>query len=444
VAKYLQEQARTDPLEELRRHNGELFETLESLRARQEDLQRANLELEDTNRGVMAMFQELSAELEQTNIGVVALYAELERTNDELRRADDARLRLYSSVGHELKTPINAIASLSALLAREADGPLSQEQRHQVELIASAAQSLGSVVGDLLDLARAQSHRVELRLEPCDVVEILASLVALLRPLANPGVVLRLDTSVAPLTIWTDKEKLTQIVRNLLSNALKFTTSGEIVVVPRVEGDLLELVVRDTGVGIPPAEQERIFDEFVQVPGPHQIGHRGSGLGLALVRQLTELLGGTVGVESEVGRGAQFCVTIPVRGGAGARPRVLLVDDDVAFRYVARRLLERCGAEVFEATDGTSGLAAMRREEPDLVLLDLHLPDMSGESILDLRATEPDLRVIPVAVVSGQPGAVDGRDDLVGVVEKSAMDESSMRALLATVGARGARVEGSG
>lgn len=283
-----------DPVQELQRQNAELVAALAEVRARQEDLSRLNQELEDTNRGV------------------VALYAELDERMEQLRRANKLRAQFMSYMGHEFRTPLDSILALSGLLLNRVDGPLEPEQEKQVTFIRRSAQDLLGLVDDLLDTARVEAGKAAVRPTAFTVADLFNALRATLRPLlAGESTQLWFDDASALPPLRTDEPKVAQILRNLVSNALKFTEAGEVRVSARVAGDRVVFIVADTGVGIAAEDQGRIFQDFAQVDGHVQRRRRGTGLGLPLSRKLAELLGGTLGVESEPGRGSVFTLELP-------------------------------------------------------------------------------------------------------------------------------------
>lgn len=297
-----------DPLSALAEQNRELVRSLDELKARREELARLNQELEDTNRGV------------------VALYAELETKADQLREASELKSRFLSNMSHEFRTPLNSILALSRLLLDRADGELTAEQERQVGYIRKGAESLTELVNDLLDLAKVEAGKVDVRPTTVSLAELFGGLRGALRPLIrSDAVALVFEEPDAGLPeLFTDESKVAQILRNFVSNALKFTPSGEVRVSARREpgtGRLL-LAVSDTGIGIAPEHRERIFEEFAQLDNPLQDAAKGTGLGLPLSRRLAELLGGETFVHSEPGRGSVFTLSIPHvqaegRGGNG-------------------------------------------------------------------------------------------------------------------------------
>jgi signal transduction histidine kinase len=300
------------PFDELAVQNQQLIAALDEVRAQRDDLARLNAELEETNRGVMALYHQLSAELEETNRGVVALYNELDEKSVQLRAASEAKSRFLANVSHELRAPVTAIIGLGRLLSDDASDPLTSEQDRQVELIRGSAADLLSLVNDLLDLAKAEAGRLEPNWSDVDLKAVFGQLRGTLRPLATrPEVDFVVEEPVVS-RMRSDEVLLAQVLRNLLTNAIKFTAEGSVRLAVAQVGDEIEVTVADTGAGIPHELQERIFEEFYQVPGSSPLSGRGTGLGLPYARRLVGILGGALRVTSEPGVGSTFIVSLPV------------------------------------------------------------------------------------------------------------------------------------
>ncbi len=300
------------PLDELAVQNQQLIAALDEVRAQRDELARLNAELEETNRGVMALYHQLSDELEETNRGVVALYAELDEKSVQLRAASEAKSRFLANVSHELRAPVTAIIGLGRLLTDSSSDPLTEEQDRQVGLIRTSASDLLTMVNGLLDLAKAEAGRIEPNWSQVDLKAMFGQLRGTLRPLATrPEVDFMVDEPVVP-RVRSDEVLLAQVLRNLLTNALKFTEAGSVRLSVRRAGANVEFVVVDTGTGIPPELQERIFEEFYQVPGSKPVSGRGTGLGLPYARRLAGILGGGLRVDSTPGAGSTFTLQLPV------------------------------------------------------------------------------------------------------------------------------------
>ncbi len=289
-----------------------------------------NRELAESQRQLVRDIQarrRAEAELAETNRGILALYAELEDQAIALRRASDLKSRFLSNMSHEFRTPLNAILSLSRILLEGLDGDLTEEQRVEVTYIRQAARTLSDMVNDLLDLAKIEAGKTTVRPEAFEVSELFAALRGMMRPiLGSDAIHLIFEEPAGIPTLRTDQGKVAQILRNFISNALKFTERGEVrVSAAPEEGAFVVFSVADTGVGILEADQRRVFEEFEQIEGELQARTKGTGLGLSLSRQLAELLGGSVSLASRAGVGSTFRVRLPVdyagngRGGPESR-----------------------------------------------------------------------------------------------------------------------------
>lgn len=426
----------TSPLAEMRQQHRELLASLEELRRRQDELAELNAELEDTNRGV------------------VALYAEIEERADALRQANELKSRFLSHMSHEFRTPLNAILSLTGLLLDRSDGDLTSEQERQVQYVRSAAVGLVDLVNDLLDLAKVKAGKAEAQPAPFRVVDLFGALRGMLRPLLGSDTVsLVFEPAEDIPTLCTDEAKVSQVLRNFISNALKFTEAGEVRVGAEARAGTGTVVfsVRDTGIGIAPEHQERIFDEYFQMQSRLQGRVKGTGLGLALSMRLAELLGGRIWMESAVGEGSAFFLEVPLELRRDDRPapqeaapvpvgRVLIIDDEETSRYILRRLIKDLPYVVSEAADGREGLLRSRVEQPDLVLLDLRLPGMDGYQVLERLGEDPQTSDIPVVIVTSS--AIDPSDRhrlarAAGIFWKDALSRESVGSLLAHARAPG-------
>ena len=386
-------------VEEIQRQNQELIRTLDELNRRQEELIRLNRELEDTNRGV------------------VALYAELDERADHLRRADELKSRFLSNMTHEFRTPVNSILALTGILhdARRDDGvPVEPE----VEYIRKAAEQLSELVNDLLDLAKVEAGKTEVRVTEFDVEQMFGALRGMLRPLlVSQSVSLVFDAPDDLPMMRTDEGKVSQILRNLISNALKFTERGEVRVSVRLDPSTESMVfaVSDTGIGIAETDQLRIFDEFAQIDNPLQRRYKGTGLGLPLSRRLAGLLGGSLAVESTPGAGSVFTLQVPVYFRSAtpvqrsleipmrtdpARLPVLVVEDAFEMQLFFERALKGSPYQLLPARSLREAKEVLAVHRPVAILLDIVLGSEDSWSLLaDLKHT-PETEQIPVIVVS--------------------------------------------
>ena len=392
--------------EELQQQNQELLRALDELRTRQLELAQLNRELDETNRGV------------------VALYAELDDRADFLQRASELKSHFLSNMSHEFRTPLNSIMALCQILLDRMDGELTEEQDKQVRFIKNSAQDLSDLVNDLLDLAKVEAGKVTIRPARFDVKTLLAALRGMLRPLLaqNSSVRLIFDDPDEDIEIYSDEAKLSQILRNLISNALKFTERGEVrVFVSCNQDQTIAFEVSDTGIGIAAADQEGIFQEWTQVEGKLQKVAKGTGLGLPLSRKLAQLLGGNVSVSSEVGVGSVFTVRIPMqfRGATevaqvpDAKPEldatklpVLVVEDNPEALFIYQKYLKDSHFQMVPASSIREAQSAMRSMRPHAILLDVLLQgEHSWDFLQDLKA-DPATREIPVYVIT----VVDNRE----------------------------------
>jgi signal transduction histidine kinase/CheY-like chemotaxis protein len=389
-----------NPVDEIRRQNQEILAQLQELQERQEALARLNQELQDTNRGV------------------VALYAELDERADHLRRADELKSKFLSNMSHEFRTPLNSILALSRLLLARTDGDLTPEQEKQLQFIRKAAESLTELVNDLLDLAKVEAGKTVVTPVEFAAEDLFGALRGMLRPLLVGDAVALIFEDAADLPpLFTDEGKVSQILRNFLSNAIKFTEKGEVRVWGTVDtdADTVTFHVRDTGIGIAEQDLGVIFEEFGQVTHPMQSRVKGTGLGLPLSKRLAELLGGGIAVQSAPGQGSVFSVTVPrvhhhaaeaVQPGEDdwaidpTRVPVLVVEDDLADSFAIQRLLTGTRYQPIIARTVAASKRALERVQPAAVLLDVVLcGDESWRLILGLRQGGAT-GTIPIVVTS--------------------------------------------
>ncbi|WP_141731306.1 ATP-binding response regulator [Oligoflexus tunisiensis] len=295
-----------DAFSELKQQNAELAQALQSLQEREEELtvQRNQLRF-------------LNEELADTNRGVVALNKELEEKAEAIKQAGEVKSRFLSHMTHEFRTPLNSILSLTRILLSPCEmDRLSSERQKQITFIRRSAEQLSDMINDMLDTAKLEAGRLEVLPGDVDVTELFGSLRAMFRPLLGQerpiDLVFEIEESIAGL--YSDEGKISQILRNFISNALKFTLKGEVRVKAQLlDDDAIAFSVTDSGIGIPAKDQLWIFEEFTQLDSPLQRRAKGTGLGLPLARRLAELLGGSVSVVSEPGIGSTFTARLPLR-----------------------------------------------------------------------------------------------------------------------------------
>lgn len=365
-----------DPYQQIRLQSEELLLTNTELQVRQSELEVTNKELENTNQGV------------------VALYSELEKATQELKEASEAKTRFFSNMTHEFRTPINIIENVAKLLASGVDGALNAEQQRQVRFISDAALELANLVGELLALAEVQSGRLTIVPQPFALgpfIDRLEQFAAALAP-RYPQVSFSVAPPPAGVLLDTDESRLFQVLRNLISNAFKYTPRGQVrIQVFQPDDASLEFLVEDSGIGIAAADQQKIFEEFERIRSPHLTHVEGTGLGLPLAQRLAVLLRGELSLDSEVGRGSRFTLRLPrhYANHRAAEPEpdlsgltVLVIEDNEGDRYLVRRTLERLNPVLLEADSARSSLDRLNAVRPDIIILDLDLPDINGEDLL--------------------------------------------------------------
>ncbi|MDB5807884.1 MAG: histidine kinase [Betaproteobacteria bacterium] len=426
VARTLAAEPSASPFEEIQQQNRELVRALSELRERQDELSQLNGELEDTNRGV------------------VALYAELDEKADHLRRADQMKSRFLSNMSHEFRTPLNSIRALSKILLARGDGDLTSEQEKQVEFIEKAAQDLRVLVDDLLDLAKIEAGKIEVHPVEVSVPTLFSALRGMLRPLlVGDSVNLKFVEPAGMPLLYTDEAKVSQILRNFISNSLKFTEHGEIRVSATYDNETgnATFSVADTGIGIRPEDHETIFEEFTQVKNPLQSRARGTGLGLPLCRRLAQLLGGTIGLDSEPGTGSTFFASIPAQfadhavkalpealapvANAMKIPLLVVDDDEVDQMFYAKVLRETC-YEVFPARTLREARRMLQNLRPAAIILDIIFRGEDSWHWLGELKKDATTRGIPVIMISNVTDA--RKAELLGA--DASLDKPVERAVL--------------
>jgi len=281
------------------------------------ELEKLRIEAETLREAILEKEKEIAAinlELAETNKGVVALYAELDDRAEQMRHATELKSRFLSYMSHEFRTPLGSISSMARILLDRLDGPLTEEQEKQVGFVKSSAEELTEMVNDLLDLAKVEAGRITISPAWFEMLDLFSALRGMFKPIVNSqSVDLIFEEPHNVPKLYTDHTKLSQILRNFISNALKFTPKGWVRVTAQFHPpDLVTFSVMDTGIGIAKENQKELFNDFVQLNSPIQKRLRGTGLGLSLSKKLAELLGGTVGIVSDLGAGSTFFLTVPV------------------------------------------------------------------------------------------------------------------------------------
>ena len=453
-------------LEESRASELRLRELNEELQAQQEELRQSNDALEAQQRQlehVNADLEERGHDLERERQRVLAQNARLDETKRELEekareleQASRYKSEFLANMSHELRTPLNSIIVLSGLLAENKDGTLSEKQVSFVRTIGESGNQLVKLIGEILDLSKIEAGRFDLVPEQTPLDDLIAPLEGQFRPVAEEKG-LELVVSMAndlPKKLYTDAQRFSQVVRNLLSNALKFTHSGQVQLsverrsrdelaqgsIPSSAEELLAVVVRDTGIGISHEVHDQVFEAFQQADGSTDRKYGGTGLGLAISRKLARLLGGDILLESEPGEGSCFTFLVPLTAAqaepTAAEPKMptepepepatptpvieddrsilqssdrslLIIEDDPTFASTLMALGRERDFRCLVAHDGKSGLTLAHQFNPTAVLLDLNLPDLDGMSIMNQLKDDLSTRHIPIHVISGRERLLD-------------------------------------
>ncbi len=361
---------------------------------------------------------------------------EVQEAKEQADRANAAKSGFLANMSHELRTPLNAIIGYSEMMvemATEEEDLAAAELTGDMQRILTAGRHLLSLINNVLDLAKIETGKMTLYREPFDTIEVLHELAATMQTLAahNRNTIVIAAAEDAAARIVSDQTRFRQIFANLLSNACKFTEDGTVTVevtgFERVGNDWLRLQVRDTGIGMSHEQLQTVFDAFVQADSSTTKKYGGTGLGLALCREFSTLLGGSIDAASSPGHGSVFTVELPVDAtavpqqvpatapastrqattlhDAGAQT-VLIVDDDDDARELSARVLRAEGCRVLEAAGGDEGLRLAREHLPDLIVLDLVMPGMDGWEVLSVLKDNEETRDIPVVLQS----MLDARD----------------------------------
>ncbi|URN82807.1 ATP-binding protein [Acetobacterium wieringae] len=367
-------------------------------------------------------------ELKETAHNLIAMGQKLGATNQELEKANRAKSKFLSSMSHELRTPLNAILGFSQLMELNPKEPLSESQRQYVTEIIRAGDHLLNLINEILDLSRIESGRFSLSNEPVELITLVGEILSLMQPLADQNqVTLSFEPpEPATLTTVTDRTRLKQILINLISNAIKYNRpDGQVTIRLEENGDHLYFHVIDTGLGIPADQLSAIFEPFLRLPETSNVVE-GTGIGLTLVKQLSQLINGSIEVTSTPGDGSHFCLTIPFTERADRPDDALLIADDVLqtlavhpcrLLYVEDnqtnlKLMESTFAkipniELLTANSGEQGLELAHSQQPDLIILDIHLSGMDGYEVLARLKTTAETSSIPVVALSASAMAPD-------------------------------------
>lgn len=410
----------------------------EELRVQQEELLQANQELE-----------ERSAALEEKNLLINERNVEIQQKAEELELSTRYKSEFLANMSHELRTPLNSILLLSRLLSENSDHNLNNEQIEYARVIQGSGQGLLQLINEILDLSKIEAGKMELDYNDVAITELLEDTRQMFQPMAaDKGLDFHLILAdQLPPHLYTDRLRLDQIIRNLLSNALKFTEKGSVTLeVTAPQPGIVCFTVADTGIGIPADKQQMIFEAFQQADGSTRRKYGGTGLGLSITRELTKLLRGRIHLESEPGKGSRFSVSLPLNAAAGDWPEaekpvpepkeapvsfpvdtqseafiarqvpenipddrehilpgdkfIVIVEDDIGFAGALGKLSRQHGYKAIVAVRGDEGVELVTRYLPTGILLDVELPVKSGWQVMEALKSNPRTRHIPVHIMS--------------------------------------------
>ncbi len=375
------------------------------------DLARRSSQLSELVSEELAQRQRLSAK-----------QAELEQQNSALGRANDAKGAFLASMSHELRTPLNAVIGFSELLQEGVAGPVTDAQHGYLDDIRKSGRHLLAIIADILDYSKIEAGKLSLKTERVDLGQAVREAVDMVEGLARKKDVRVTGSMAAGTWVLGDPVRLRQVALNLLSNAIKFTPSGgtiDVGVSRRAE--VAELTVKDSGVGIAKDHHELIFEAFRQVDEGSARRHEGTGLGLALVRRILEAMHGHVTVDSELGHGSRFTVTLPLVVGATLQfdaerqadaVDVVIAEDDDAMRFMLSRLFKAQGFDVRPAANGQRAMEALAERLPQVLLLDLMMPELDGYELLERLRRLPGGEAVRVMVFTATVPTPEQREHL--------------------------------
>jgi signal transduction histidine kinase/CheY-like chemotaxis protein len=343
---------------------------------------------------------------------------ELEIANAHIAEISRLKSEFLANMSHELRTPLNSILGFSEILKDNLAGKMTaQQQQDSLENIHSSGRHLLNLVNDVLDLSKIEAGRLELQYEEFQLGQCIAEVLTVVKPLAErAGVTLQVEVDNETALLRADKSKFKQILYNLLSNAIKFTPDGgqaQVKTRTKPRAGQLVIQVKDTGIGIDSENHDQIFSEFFQVQGSADRRFEGTGLGLALVKRLVGLHGGAIKVDSQLGRGASFTVTLPLRGlrpDGQMRNRILVIEDNPSSLELATLVLRGQGFKVDTATDGQEGLQRAKAHPYDLILMDIQLPGIDGLTVTRLLKADPRTAQTPIVALSARAMLGDERE----------------------------------
>ncbi len=386
----------------------------ERIRAFAERIERQNEELQAQQEELEAQAEELRQQTEEVREQNV----ELEHQRLAVEEASRLKSQFLSNMSHELRTPLNSVMALSRVLMMQAKSKLSEEETGYLEIIERNGKNLLRLINDILDLSKIEAGRMDIHPRPFSLGQTVENILESIEPLAGEKQIeirQELPEELPPLE--SDEIRVSQILQNLLANAVKFTDTGSVNVSVRSDPEKVFVRITDTGIGIAENDLPHIFDEFRQADGSSARRHEGTGLGLAIARKAARMLGGEISVESVPGKGSTFTLTLPLAwpgpapfyepigirppsGVKSERKTILVVDDEPDMAAMISRYLLQEGYNTVTATSGVEALKLAARDRPFAITLDVIMPDMDGWEVLQSLKKNPDTRDIPVIVVS--------------------------------------------
>ena len=463
--------------EELEEQTEELKTSHDALRLQQEEMEAINNELQEKNQHL----DQQKKAIEQTNLELEKSQQEIAEKAEKLAQANKYKSDFLANISHELRTPLNSMLLLSRMLSSNMEANLTDEQVRSAEIIHSSGKDLLSLINDILDLSRIEAGRMNISFEDVPAAELGSAILSQFKPLADDkGLELRLAMEAGcPKVIRTDRKRLDQILRNLVSNAIKFTEKGTINITFRNtlredtygREELLAVAVADTGIGIAPDKHALVFEAFQQLEGGETRKYGGTGLGLSISRELAHLLGGQIHLDSEQGIGSTFTLILPVQAKAPAVPvvpekvpqrmehleempayaspgqdmhaieddradigpddkTILIVEDDPNFAELLIKLCRKNGFKCLAAMNGDEGVTMAAHYLPKGIILDLRLPGKDGWTVLGDLKEKPGTRHIPVHIMSIDDASMEAfRKGAIGFLTKPANEEDISDAL---------------
>ena len=335
----------------------------------------------------------------------VRLFDEIQDKSRQLEVASQHKSQFLANMSHELRTPLNAILGYTELMADGIYGELPEKTMGVLKRLESNGRHLLGLINDVLDLSKIEAGQLVLDLSDYSLEDIAQTVRSTLEPLAaDKKLAFKVDVAPKLPAGHGDGRRLTQVVINLVGNAIKFTDAGEVVIKATATDGSFHLSVRDTGPGISAADQAKLFQEFQQADNAITRKKGGTGLGLAISKRIVEMHGGKIWVESQVGQGSTFAFTVPVRVAQqvahGMSKRILVVEDQEDNRQIIRDLLTATDYEITEAESGEQALAAVAKQRPDLILMDIQLPGIDGYETTRRIKADPALRSITIIAVT--------------------------------------------